>query len=119
MCTVTFIPGRDDIYLTSNRDEQTARRQALYPQVYEELIYPKDAMAGGSWIALKNSGDAAVLLNGAFVKHQRVSTWRKSRGLVFLDIIQAEQPLTSFQDLQLNDIEPFTLVLFINQMLFE
>lgn len=119
MCTVTFIPGRDDIYLTSNRDEQTTRRQALHPQVYEELIYPKDATAGGSWIALKNSGDAAVLLNGAFVKHQRISAYRKSRGLVFLDIIQAEKPLTSFRDLPLNDIEPFTLVLFINQMLFE
>jgi len=119
MCTVTFIPGRDDIYLTSNRDEQTSRRQALHPQVYEELIYPKDATAGGSWIALKNSGDAAVLLNGAFAKHQRRSAYRKSRGLVFLDIIQAEKPLSSFRDLQFDDIEPFTLVLFIDQLLFE
>ncbi len=120
MCTVTFIPGRDDIYLTSNRDEQITRRQALYPQVYEELIYPKDATAGGSWIALKkDTGDAAVLLNGAFVKHQRRTAYSKSRGLIFLDIIQAERPLTSFRDLQLGDIEPFTLVLYIDQMLFE
>jgi hypothetical protein len=119
MCTVTFIPGRFDVYLTSNRDEQTTRRQALRPQSYQELTYPKDATAGGSWIALKNSGDAGVLLNGAFVKHRRENAYRKSRGLIFLDIIQAEQPLTFFGDLQLSGIEPFTLVLFINQRLFE
>ncbi|HEY4288481.1 MAG TPA: NRDE family protein [Puia sp.] len=119
MCTVTFIPGRDDIYLTSNRDEHTSRRQALHPRSYRELIYPKDATAGGSWIALKNSGDAAVLLNGAFVRHRRLNGYRKSRGLVFLDIVESDQPLTFFGDLELSDIEPFTLVLFVSQRLFE
>jgi uncharacterized protein with NRDE domain len=93
MCTVTFIPAADGVYLTSNRDERLTRPDALFPfraaQEGQELIYPKDAEAGGSWIALKSAGDAAVLLNGAFAKHQLQPAYRRSRGLVFLDIVRS------------------------------
>jgi hypothetical protein len=123
MCTVTFIPARDGIYLTSNRDEHATRERAVHPRWYTEgsaeLIYPRDATAGGSWIALKRNGDAAVLLNGAFIKHQRMGTYRKSRGLVFLDIVRSACPLTFFGAVGLSDIEPFTLVVFAQGQLFE
>ena len=123
MCTVTFIPAPDGIYLTSNRDERLTRGKALFPvrAAWEgqELVYPKDADAGGSWIALKSSGDAAVLLNGAFTRHRRQPAYRQSRGLVFLDIIRSGDPAGCFEAMDLEGIEPFTLVLFCSGLLKE
>lgn len=123
MCTVTFIPTSEGFYLTSNRDESVARSLALPPQVYAGegtgLIYPKDPDAGGSWIALKDKGDAAVLLNGALVRHMRKPSYRKSRGLVFLEIVKASQPYVHFREMDLGGIEPFTLVLFARGRLLE
>ncbi len=123
MCTVTFVPAPDGIYLTSNRDERITRSDAVFPFRAagngQEIIYPKDAEAGGSWIALKSGGDAAVLLNGAFIKHRRRPAYRKSRGLVFLEIVHAGDPAGCFERMDLAGIEPFTLVLFCNGLLFE
>jgi hypothetical protein len=123
MCTVTFIPAKDGIYLTSNRDEHHTRSSAIFPNKYAsaegEIIYPKDRDAGGSWVALKQSGDAAVLLNGAFDKHQRLLTYRKSRGLIFMEIIKAPKPDLYFDELDLRGIEPFTLIVFVSERLYE
>ncbi|WP_431215499.1 NRDE family protein [Puia sp. P3] len=115
MCTVTFVPSAEGFYLTSNRDERAGRGIAQPPKVYsdgpEGLIYPKDPDAGGSWIVMKESGSAAVLLNGAFLRHQRRSRYRISRGLVLLEIIRETDPLAHFRDMDLEDVEPFTLIL--------
>ena len=120
MCTVTFVPGKDGVYhLTSNRDERISRLPALHPRQEDELIYPQDRKAGGSWVALKKNGDAGVLLNGAFVRHQRSGSYRKSRGLVFLEVVRSNDSLYAFNGTRLEDIEPFTLVLFISGKLFE
>jgi uncharacterized protein with NRDE domain len=123
MCTVTFIPVNKRYYITSNRDEKNARRQAIPPQEYVHnnitLIYPKDTEAAGTWIAMKDNGDAAVLLNGALKKHVAAPPYRKSRGLVLLDIFEADAPITQFTRTNLNNIEPFTLVLFIENELYE
>jgi hypothetical protein len=123
MCTVTFIPAGDGVYLTSNRDEQRNRSRALFP--YQSggkgsaVLYPRDAAAGGSWIALKSCGDAGVLLNGAFTRHRREPVYRRSRGLVFLDIIGAMSPAEYFGSTDLAGIEPFTIVLYSHGQLLE
>src|SRR3954453_15845460 len=100
MCTVTFIPLKDRVILTSNRDEKYSRRQALPPQQFTHnggtIIYPKDADAGGTWIALNEDGNAAVLLNGAFVKHVAMPPYKQSRWQVLLDLIQTDRPVRSF-----------------------
>ena len=66
MCTVTYIPTRTGVLLTSNRDERVDRAPALPPATYHSgnqcLTYPKDAQAGGTWIALRDGRCAAVLL---------------------------------------------------------
>jgi len=116
MCTVTFIPSGDGCYITSNRDEKQVRKPALAPREYTHgyslLTYPKDADAGGTWIAMKDNGDAAVLLNGAFLKHTSNPPYSKSRGLVFLDIFTAVEPTDNFKEVNLFNIEPFTLILY-------
>lgn len=123
MCTVTYIPSKDGFFLTSNRDEHVSRGHALPPVVYcngkEKLLFPKDRDKSGSWIAAKSNGDVAVLLNGAFVKHTIQPWYRKSRGLIFLDIISAERPAGYYQGLDLDGIEPFTLILFVSGQLYE
>ncbi|MBC7950137.1 MAG: NRDE family protein [Chitinophagaceae bacterium] len=124
MCTVTYIPTEGGIYLTSNRDEWQSRTPALAPEIFKgkggaELAYPKDGKFGGSWIASKSNGDAAVLLNGAFNPHVRLNSYRKSRGLVFLEILWSKRPDLHFDRINLHNIEPFTLILLTRKQLYE
>jgi len=123
MCTVTFIPVKNKFFITSNRDEKVFRRQAFPSDINivdgRKMIFPKDADAGGSWIALHENGNAGVLLNGAFEYHLSKPPYEKSRGLVFLDIIKSSLPVIRFLRMDLGRIEPFTLILFENTLLYE
>jgi hypothetical protein len=116
MCTVTYLPIRNGILLTSNRDEKLLRAPALLPDPYEfnsgKILFPKDGEAGGTWVAIHNNGNAMVLLNGAYHKHVPRPPYRKSRGLVFLDIFDHACPKSAFESIELDDIEPFTLVIW-------
>jgi hypothetical protein len=123
MCTVTFIPARGNVFITSNRDERNSRKAALPPAIYHykgcNLIFPKDAVAGGTWIVLKENGDAAVLLNGAFICHASEPPYRRSRGLIFLDVLASGRPSWTFSKTDLSGIEPFTIILFEKRCLYE
>jgi hypothetical protein len=123
MCTVTFIASGKKIYITSNRDEKVTREKALPPAVYKLgnglTLYPKDAKAGGTWIVAKDNGDAAVLLNGAFIPHVSNSPYKKSRGLVLLEVIQDVNPHACFKAYDCNGIEPFTMIVYSNGQLYE
>jgi hypothetical protein len=123
MCTVTYIPNNDSFFLTSNRDEKKVRLKAEQPQWYKfasgNLLFPKDGNAGGTWMALHENGNAMVLLNGAFVNHHYNPPYRKSRGLIFLDIFDHPQPVAAFELINLHKIEPFTLVISQAQQLVE
>ena len=123
MCTVSFIAYKGTFFLTSNRDEHISRPKSYEPK--EELInnckviFPKDPKAGGSWIAANENGVGAVLLNGAFERHIRKSNYARSRGLILLDVISSKSPYLHLETMDLNDIEPFTLILFDGQKLVE
>jgi len=123
MCTVTYIPGKEGIFLTSNRDEKSWRKDAIPPTVYQfdsgKILFPKDADAGGTWIAIHENGNSIVFLNGGFVFHQSAPPYRKSRGLILLDLIEGATPYNSFLAVKLNDIEPFTAIIWDDQQLFE
>jgi len=124
MCTVTFIPVKDKYFITSNRDEKIFRKPALAPKAYTSLqgpkiIYPKDADAGGTWVAMHENGNAVVLLNGGFEKHISTPPYKRSRGIILLEIISDVNPFSLFQQMNLSGIEPFTLVLFENGNLYE
>lgn len=124
MCTVTFIPTKNSFYLTSNREEHIARGKAIIPQKYivdagVEIVYSKDRDTGGSWIAIKNIADAAVLLNGAFLKYKAKLPYRKSRGLVLSAIIESVHPLEYFLEFDFTGIASFTVNIFSDNKLFE
>jgi hypothetical protein len=123
MCTVTFVPVNDKVFITSNRDERSSRKIAVSPSVCyhkgSKLIFPKDADAGGSWIALNANGNAAVLLNGAFEKHERRNNYIRSRGLVLIDVIAEAKPVRFLVKAVLTFIEPFTMIIWENNCLYE
>ncbi|MGC4034621.1 MAG: NRDE family protein [Chitinophagaceae bacterium] len=123
MCTVTYIPANDKIFLTSNRDEKAHRLPAIPPAAYDfpsgKIYFPKDQTAGGTWIAVHENGNAIVLLNGGFKFHESKPPYRSSRGLIVLDLLQSESPFDFFRSISLDEIEPFTLVLWQDHELFE
>lgn len=124
MCTVSYVNTAAGVVITSNRDEHVLR-SAEFPQTHmlngKEITYPKDPLAGGTWFAIANQiGRVVVLLNGAETKHQRANSYRKSRGLVLLDLISADDAVcANWQRYDLQQIEPFTLVVYENRMLFQ
>ena len=115
MCTVTITPkGNNNFILTSNRDE-APNRIPLPPKFYKEndtsLLFPKDPVAEGTWIGISDKNRVVCLLNGGFIIHERKSTYRKSRGLISKDFLLASNIETTLNDYNLDNIEPFTLVI--------
>ena len=123
MCTVSFVHSNDKIIITSNRDEKIFRPNAIAPKNYlinnKRIVFPKDPKAGGTWYAIDENANVVVLLNGADEKHALQLPYRKSRGLIVLDIISANSPLTSWTTIDLENIEPFTLILFQDKKLYQ
>lgn len=121
MCTVSFIPSGNRYFITSNRDEHISRPVAHQPQFESRggsrVLFPKDPKAGGTWFALNENGVSVVLLNGAFTRHTSNGSYAKSRGLVVLDVAYSNQPKDLLWKMDLNGIEPFTLVVFDNELL--
>jgi uncharacterized protein with NRDE domain len=115
MCTVSYLPlGNNDFILTSNRDE-TPLRNTTPPQKYVEngveLTYPKDELAGGTWIGLSDKKRLVCLLNGGFKIHTRKSSYKISRGVIVKNILSADDSVAYINNFHFSEIEPFTLVL--------
>ncbi|WP_348727210.1 NRDE family protein [Tenacibaculum sp. 190130A14a] len=115
MCTVTYLPlGNNNFILTSNRDEDP-NRKTIPPKEYLEdtvkLTYPKDELAGGTWIGLSEKNRLICLLNGGFTKHQRKESYRMSRGVIVKELLKVENPVEIINHFDFDGIEPFTIVL--------
>ena len=114
MCTVTFLPLKDNGFvLTSSRDVGYLREKALAPETYIEqgvsLHYPKDSKAGGTWIGTSRNDRLICLLNGGFKNHEQQNFYAKSRGLIVKELLSSENLEASCNEIDLQDIEPFTI----------
>jgi len=115
MCTVTFLPlANNNFILTSNRDEQKLR-ETFAPKHYNEngveMLFPKDKMAGGTWIGTSSKNRLICILNGGFVKHKKKSNYSKSRGLIGKEVLQTDSIVNYIETLNLDNVEPFTMVI--------
>ena len=115
MCTVSFIPiSENDFILTSNRDE-SPDRNTLAPRIYNEnevkLLFPKDEIAGGTWIGASDKNRMICLLNGGFSSHVRKEKYRLSRGIIVTDLLKADNVYNAINNYDFKDIEPFTIIL--------
>lgn len=115
MCTVSFVyKGNADFVLTSNRDEAMTRK-TIAPKLYEEenvsMVYPKDMVAGGTWIGTSSQNRMLCLLNGAFVKHTREKYYKKSRGVLVKELLCVSDIENEIKNYDFDNIEPFTLLI--------
>lgn len=115
MCTVTFMPqSANNFILTSNRDE-APNRSTLPPRVYEldgvKLLFPKDELAGGTWIGASDQKRLICLLNGGFEPHEREKNYRMSRGVIVTDLLTRQDAATAIYGYDFINIEPFTIVM--------
>lgn len=114
MCTVTFLPLKNnDFILTSNRDEQKSRETFL-PKIYVEdevdLLYPKDKIAGGTWIGASSKKRLVCVLNGGFVNHIKKKNYAKSRGVIAKELLKVSSSKEYIIQLDLENVEPFTMI---------
>jgi hypothetical protein len=114
MCTVTYIKKGNKIIIKSNRDEHIDRPLSTAPEKIQVgnqfMIYPRDSKANGTWFVAKNNGTVYVLLNGADKKHPPNLEYARSRGLVLLELASKEDYLVGWNNLNLSNIEPFTVI---------
>lgn len=115
MCTLTYLPIADNQFiLTSNRDE-TPLRKTIPPKKHVEdgvtLTYPKDEIAGGTWIGVSSKNRVVCLLNGGFVNHKRKLPYKMSRGIIVKNILIADNAIAFINEFDFTNIEPFTLIL--------
>ena len=114
MCTVTYIPKGDNTFiLTSNRDEAIGRK-TLPPDFYTidgtKMLFPKDAVAGGSWIGLSEKSRLICLLNGGFKNHLRQERYRMSRGIIVKELLKSPNLKEAIHNFNYTGVEPFTIV---------
>ncbi len=123
MCTVSFYSQAGKVIITSNRDENVLRPSAKMPEKttlgQRNYYFPVDAQGGGSWFCVDGAGNTMVLLNGAETKHTPEPPYRKSRGLILLDLMQKNDKKLGWSAIDLSNIEPFTVVAFTEQKLFQ
>lgn len=122
MCTVVFIPEKNKNIFASLRDENPARPAAVSPAFTRNnsitFLAPQDALGGGTWIGVNDSETVIILLNGGFSNHTRKDQYHKSRGLIVTDLLATAMPIIHWELFDLTDIEPFTLVVWSERMLF-
>lgn len=123
MCTVLYIPNNDSVYLVSLRDENPKRPEAKKPSLLkfdgQEMLAPIDPLGKGTWIGVNHYKNAVVLLNGAQTNHTRQKSYLKSRGLIVKELLTSFTPVIEWSIINLSGIEPFTLVVFSDENLFE
>ncbi|MFK5958082.1 MAG: NRDE family protein [Lutibacter sp.] len=115
MCTVTFLPlENNNFILTSSRDEQSLRK-TFTPKKYKEngieMLFPKDKIAGGTWVGTSSKNRLICLLNGAFKNHIKKKKYKRSRGVIAKEILQTSIVKKYIKNLNLEGIEPFTMVI--------
>ncbi|MNU15528.1 hypothetical protein D3C71_36640 [compost metagenome] len=121
MCTVSFVNTGSSLVFTSNRDEKKNRDKAVFPAVLKsdgkKMFFPKDQKASGTWFVADDKGNVAILLNGAFRKHENKPFYKKSRGVILLDLFKNENISEAFHQYDFSEIEPFQLLVYSQKKL--
>lgn len=114
MCTVTLFPLKSSGFiLTSSRDEAGERKTsppAFYRESGVKMLFPRDEVAGGTWIGVSERNRLICLLNGGYEAHERAGNYRKSRGVVTKEFLAAVDFEKIAETYNLHQIEPFTMI---------
>ncbi len=122
MCTVVYIPDNNKVFFASLRDENPLRPTAISPEVFVvndiTVLAPKDTLGGGTWLGINDYKNVSILLNGGFKKHKLKEQYRKSRGLIVLELLSSKTPMVDWELMNLEEIEPFTLLVWCDKNMF-
>lgn len=116
MCIISFYKKNDQVLLTHNRDESISRTASLQVEerIWEGNTYyaPVDQEKQGTWI-FYNENYIACILNGGKIKPTNLkSNYRKSRGLILLDLMKFNDVNNFIENEVLTDIAPFTIFVY-------
>ena len=118
MCIISFYKQNNQLILTHNRDESIDRIASnhILERSWEGKKYfaPVDEEKQGTWI-FYNDDYLACILNGGKEKPITFqSSYRKSRGIVLLDIMKYDSVEEFVEHEDLSGIAPFTI--FVNDL---
>ncbi|WP_066757005.1 NRDE family protein [Crocinitomix algicola] len=116
MCTATYLKDKKGrVIFTTNRDENVSRPTsppAIHNIEGQRLLFPQDQLAGGTWVAIAETGQISCVLNGAPDEVSWLGTTAKySRGQVLLDSFKRENIQQFYQDDSIMNAHPFTLLI--------
>ena len=74
------------------------------------MAFPKDVLAGGTWLGISEQKRVICLLNGEFKKHVRRLPYGKSRGVVVKELLAAPDFTEAAEKIILSEVEPFTII---------
>lgn len=120
MCTLTWFDTDSGYELFFNRDEMISRSRAEPPKVcFDEPIqtlFPTDADAGGTWIAVNQLGITVCLLN--HYQFEQIKTYKDwiSRGQIvrsFAAIPSLAAAEQQFSELDLDDYRAFRMFVLV------
>jgi uncharacterized protein with NRDE domain len=122
MCTVIYLPQKDGPMFVSSRDENPARL-TFAPKIRLQrdvnILCPQDEEKGGTWIGTNEKGSAVILLNGGFENHVRAGSYKQSRGTIVSGLLAETDIVNAWNCQTLLDIEPFTLVVWYANRLYQ
>ncbi len=122
MCTISFTPCSNSLVFTFSRDEKPERHTGNFIVTeqlpHKKIFFAQDSKAGGSWFAADSLGNVAMLFNGGFITHAKKQDYAKSRGIILKEIAAAENMLLFFENVPLEEIEPFSVLLLQNNELY-
>lgn len=121
MCLVSYIPASEGYILSSNRDESPLRDATDLIDEYtkeDHIFFPKDTK-GGSWVMVSQKHRVVCLLNGAYKNHVISPPYKQSRGLMMKHFFDYSTAVAFFEHYDLWNIEPFTMIIVEDQMLYE
>ena len=123
MCTISFVNHNNLKILTFNRDEDSSKPASSPFQSItfkdKHLIAPIEPLKKGTWFVVSPSGEFAVLFNGAEKSHISKPPYLKSRGIILLELFSENSMQQSWEKIELNRIEPFSIIHFNNDELLK
>ncbi|MFT6528836.1 MAG: hypothetical protein ACJAZB_000468 [Psychrosphaera sp.] len=122
MCSFNWQKIDGNIVAFFNRDESVIREKAEEPCIFNDgkgqFIMAKDPQGQGSWISCNEYGLTFFLLNNYQGKLKANTAKLRSRGLLIRDLASCStqlEALSYIEKLNLNQYQPFNLVMLTNQ----
>lgn len=116
MCTLTYVPLKNECIITSNRDESPLRNATGLSEYFTEnnkrYLIAKEPLRGGTNTAIGENKRNTILLNGAFKPHNMTKKYGLSRGLVVLKSLDYKDVFDFADHFDFDSIQPFTMVDF-------